>query len=314
MFFKFNLTRPMASPHHDPFWGPTSSTVDWCETNYEISPFVAEFFNALSSMSLVLIGLLGMFLHPWAERRFHTAFLAIIVVGLGSVAFHGTLQKSSQALDEVPMLYTAFAFVYITICQRFPLKSSQRHLLALALITHAVITTYLVTAFDGYLQFVMFHVSFGTAEFFSIYQMFLIYRSQRGYHGSLAKTVFERGLFLYMFAFVFWLSDMLGCELVNPWYKSAILPINPQFHAWWHIVVSLGLYSLAIYTLYHRMQTTFSARQPSIAYFMLIVPYIKIVPMGQGSGSRIQTRSVEKEILIGTPGSYNTFEKDEETN
>jgi len=267
-------------------------------------------------MTLVLIGLLGMFLHPWAEKRFHAAFLAIIVVGLGSVAFHGTLQKASQALDEVPMLYTAFAFVYITLCQRYNLKASQRHYLALGLISHAVITTYLVTAFEGYLQFVLFHVSFGTAEFFSIIQMIIIYRAQRGYHGGQAKLIFKRGLILYISAFAFWLADMMGCEYVNPWYSTAILPLNPQFHAWWHIVVSLGLYSLALYTLFHRMQTSFSERQPKIVYFLGIIPFIQIVAMGKSEYFfKRQTRSrsalKEKEILLGSP-NYNTFSDEQD--
>lgn len=205
------------------------------------------------------------------------------------------------------MLYTAFAFVYITICQRYPLKASQRYYLALALITHAVVTTYLITTFEGYLQFVLFHVSFGTAEFFSIIQMINIYRAQRGYHGNQAKLIFERGLFLYMFAFVFWLADMMGCEYLNPWYSTAILPFNPQFHAWWHVVVSLGLYSLAIYTLFHRMQTSFSSRQPEIVYLLGIVPLIKIVPLGKSKRqTRSQSRShlKEKETLLGSPNYY----------
>ncbi|KAJ3301177.1 Alkaline ceramidase 3 [Kappamyces sp. JEL0829] len=311
MILKFNLTRHLASDKHVPFWGPTSSTVDWCETNYEISPYVAEYFNSLSSFTLVLIGLLGMILHPWAERRFHMAFLAIIVVGLGSVAFHGTLQKASQALDEVPMLYTAFAFVYITLCQRFPMKQSKRHLLAMALISHAVITTYLVTAFEGYSQFVLFHVSFGTAEFFSIYQMVRIYRSHKGQRKLDSNRLFESGLAIYMFAFVFWLSDMVGCEYINPSYPTSVLPINPQFHAWWHFTVSAGLYTLAIYTLNHRMQTSFSNRQPKIAYFLNLIPFIQIVPMSKAV-HKMRTRSMDKDAneetyLVGVP-SYNTFQ------
>lgn len=260
-------------------------------------------------MAMVLIGVLGMILHPWAERRFHAAFMAIIVVGLGSVAFHGTLQKASQALDEVPMLYSAFAFVFITVCQRYPLKASQRHFFAVALISHAVITTYLVTAFEGYLQFVLFHVSFGTAEFFSIYQMVRIYMTAKGHRGIEAGKIFECGFLLYMSAFAFWLGDMIGCEYLNPWYTTAITPINPQFHAWWHCVVSLGLYNLALYTLFHRMQTSFSNRQPRIAYLFKIIPYVEILPAGK---TAVLTRSQQQreKLLVGSP-TYNTFGRSE---
>ncbi len=41
----------------DGFWGPSTSSIDWCERNYEVTYYVAEFFNAISSIGLVVVGL-----------------------------------------------------------------------------------------------------------------------------------------------------------------------------------------------------------------------------------------------------------------
>ncbi|RKO97739.1 hypothetical protein CXG81DRAFT_11240, partial [Caulochytrium protostelioides] len=74
------------------YWGPVTSSVDFCETNYEVSPFLAEFWNAISSLAMFFIG--------------------IMIVGLGSLAFHGTLVRATQAWDELPMLISTNAFVF----------------------------------------------------------------------------------------------------------------------------------------------------------------------------------------------------------
>ncbi len=107
-----------------------------------------------------------------------------------------------------------------------------------------------MTAFEGYRQFVLFHVSFGTAEVFSIYQIVKLYRGSRFLKNVRANKLFERGLLIYLTAFVFWLTDMIGCEYLNPHYPlSAITHVNPQFHAWWHCTISGGLYR------YHNLLT-----------------------------------------------------------
>ena len=41
------------------YWGLPTSTIDWCEQNYAVTPYVAEFFNTVSSLAMVLAGVLG---------------------------------------------------------------------------------------------------------------------------------------------------------------------------------------------------------------------------------------------------------------
>ncbi|TRY56321.1 hypothetical protein DNTS_031854 [Danionella cerebrum] len=59
------------------YWGTPTSTLDWCEENYVVSYYIAEFS-----------------------------------VGIGSWSFHMTLQYEMQLLDELPMIYSCCIFVY----------------------------------------------------------------------------------------------------------------------------------------------------------------------------------------------------------
>ena len=102
------------------FWGPVTSTVDWCEVNYEHSRYVCEFFNTVSSVAMLLTGALGLRFHRRClEPRFRLAFLLLCLVGIGSIAFHATLRFEFQMLDELPMLYVALVLVYI-LCEDGP--------------------------------------------------------------------------------------------------------------------------------------------------------------------------------------------------
>ncbi|KAJ3271312.1 Alkaline ceramidase 3 [Terramyces sp. JEL0728] len=288
-----NLVRNLTTVH-TPYWDyPPTASVDWCEVNYEYTPYLAEFFNSMSSLALALAGVFGILLHPWAETRFKTAFGATIAVGLGSVAFHGTLSNFTQAADEVPMLYSALAFAYITLCQKYNFKHSTRTILAVALVSHAALTTYLVTAFEGKWQFILFHISFGTAQVFAVYQMFTIYRTHKiAFRDAECTRIFENGFKFYGFAFVWWIVDFTACDYVNPFYSKAVLPFNPQFHAWWHVFISIGLYNMGLFGLYDRMSQRLSGKEPRIKHFLNFVPYIVL-----------QDIKVEKKV------SYNTFEQ-----
>lgn len=99
----------------DPFWGPLSAGIDWCETNYGAIPFLAEFWNSLSSVWMVVLGGAGALAcyqcgHP---ARFTVAYGLFTIVGVGSVAFHGMMTHASQFCDEVPMIWMMVSLVYI---------------------------------------------------------------------------------------------------------------------------------------------------------------------------------------------------------
>ncbi|KAM0005849.1 putative ceramidase [Helianthus debilis subsp. tardiflorus] len=37
------------------FWGPVTSSHEWCEKNYVVSSYVAEFYNTISTIPCILL-------------------------------------------------------------------------------------------------------------------------------------------------------------------------------------------------------------------------------------------------------------------
>ena len=50
-------------------------TLDWCEKNYEVSYYIAEFFNTISSLCLICMGTFGSIMHAKGfDYRFTLCF------------------------------------------------------------------------------------------------------------------------------------------------------------------------------------------------------------------------------------------------
>jgi dihydroceramidase len=98
------------------YWDRTAS-VDWSEPNYVYTPYVAEFWNALSSIPVTGFAFLGLCIaiRYKYETKFIVSYLLIMIVGLGSFAFHATLTFSGQMLDELPMIYASMSLLYTVL-------------------------------------------------------------------------------------------------------------------------------------------------------------------------------------------------------
>lgn len=79
--------------------------------------YVAEFWNALSSFAICLVGVIALWLcHSFRlERRFYVLQSLVIVIGIGSAAFHGTLRYGTQMWDEIPMIWALLSWYYLLL-------------------------------------------------------------------------------------------------------------------------------------------------------------------------------------------------------
>lgn len=239
------------------FWGPPTSSIDWCEANYAVSYYVAEWFNTLSSLPLVVVGLLGVHWH-WRvlERRFLLVFASVALVGIGSTAFHGTLLFRLQMLDELPMLYTATLMVYLLLeGKREPVHGRW---LPVALVSYLLVATFGAALTRGSVQAWFFQVSFTLLEFLGLYLTYRIYRASKA---PDQRRVFRVGMALYAVAIVAWFLDFRYCEQLVAALNRVGLP-NLQLHALWHLLVAGGLYCLILVIAYQRLQVL--GREPYV--------------------------------------------------
>jgi dihydroceramidase len=219
------------------FWGVPTASIDWCEQNYAVLPWVAEFWNTLSSLAMVVAGMVGV-----STRRFGAgvrfAFALLIGVGLGSVAFHGTLRFGLQMLDELPMLYLVTWLVWLLV-ETGPTRRLGRWFPAM-LAGYVMLATAGTTLNRGDAQFLAFHLSFGALEIFCLVRVtWLALRREN----APARKRFALGLLAYAAGIAVWFVDLKHCRFVSVTVPAHGIP-NPQLHAWWHVLVSLGFFLL----------------------------------------------------------------------
>ena len=135
-----------------------AASIDWCEPNYVVTQYVAEWWNVLSSLPMVFLGLYGLWKASRApdavEPRFRACFAALAVVGIGSAAFHAMLLRAAQALDELPMIYGSLVLLYCLILRNGEDERRQRRW-AIGLSAYsAVFTVFYALIPDYFLWFV----------------------------------------------------------------------------------------------------------------------------------------------------------------
>jgi dihydroceramidase len=192
------------------------------------------------------------------------------VVGLGSIAFHTTLRFEHQMMDELPMLYLVSVMAYILLENR-----PQRRFglwLPLALFGYAVLATALASGTRGKLQFYLFQVSFLTLELFALGRTYLIHRRSQDLVG---RRIFRFGMSAYLIAVTVWISDIKFCSTLNETLPSMGIP-NPQLHAWWHVLVSIGFYTLLLVIAHDRLKTLGQA--PQVRFVAGVIPIVRGTP------------------------------------
>jgi len=237
-------------------WGIPTASIDWCEQNYAVTPWIAEFWNTTSSLAMVLAGLVGLTRRRFA-REIRIAFGLLFLVGLGSMAFHGTLRFELQMMDELPMLYLVTWLVWLLV-ETGPERRLGRWFPA-SLVAYVLLATAGATLNRGHAQFLAFHVSFGALELFCLGRLsWLALRPEN----RAMRLPFVLGLAAYLLGIGVWFTDLENC----PW-VSVTLPAhgirNPQLHAVWHLLVSAGFFLLLSVLSFDRLRRRDATSRPA---------------------------------------------------
>jgi len=237
------------SSNKEGFWGEVTSTIDWCEENYAVTSFLAEFWNTISNWLFLIPPFFGAIL-SWQyklERRYTFAFISLCVVGIGSFCFHATLLYEMQLLDELPMIYGTCVLIFcIWHCSYRP----RQHNITLSLILIvccAMITLVYLTVVNP----LIFQWAYGILVATLVVRTSMACRKHEG-----SKKLLIISLVSYAVGFILWNIDNNFCPYVRDFRSSLLPPVRPfaQLHAVWHTLAAVGSYYHVLFSIDLRLR------------------------------------------------------------
>lgn len=177
------------------------STVDWCEQNYILSEYVAEYWNTLTGVCLILSGILYYKNnYDWIQKnsRYKISFVKIsallVFVGIGTMLFHGTLYYPFQLLDELPMILLANEYVGLLISLKISYESvnmeEYSRLHSALKYSYRMVPVIIVSYFiHPSLQIVTFHLTLKISE---VALLFILYKLSKNLNHIVYSKIYVR--------------------------------------------------------------------------------------------------------------------------
>jgi len=228
----------------EPLWGPVTATLDWCESNYAVCLYIAEFWNTVTNLTMITLAVCGMVAtaRAGAEFRFQLSNFGIMLVGIGSWCFHGSLLYEMQLLDELPMVYTTAVFIYCISLQ----DPKKRHSPALALFLLVLCAA--ITAVYVWWKEPLFHqVCYGLMV---AYLTATCTRTAYRFRDDRALVrVLVAAVFLFLAAWGLWNIDIHFCQELREM-REHMGPFAPllELHAWWHVLTAYSSYLQVVFS------------------------------------------------------------------
>ncbi|KAM0255377.1 hypothetical protein ACHAQJ_005819 [Trichoderma viride] len=127
----------------EPFWGSQTSYLNFCEEDYVVTRFIAEFVNTLSSLVFVFYGIFGLVKAPKQQRTGPRliSYFGLIGVGVCSAGYHMTMKYHTQMSDELSMHLLTTPIVY----RLLTFKASPQRTKVVGIILFILFTVVMVT-------------------------------------------------------------------------------------------------------------------------------------------------------------------------
>ncbi|AET40912.1 alkaline dihydroceramidase Ecym_7059 [Eremothecium cymbalariae DBVPG len=266
MFGGLLAMKPYPEPLPVGFWGEPTSTIDWCEENYVLSYYVAEWSNTITNSVFIIqaVYLTYSSIRHKLEKRFILTSLGFGLVGIGSWLFHMTLRYEFQLLDELPMVYATCVPTWSVMCEQElvgeprrigTVLQRKRWLIGASIFAGALALTciYMWIYTDPFIHELAYAL---VTVYVVIYSAHLgrKYITDSKEWNNL-RTCMVLGVTTFVTAYILWQFDVHAC---NFWIRIRrdylMLPFGTllELHAWWHVLTGTGVYYYVVYLIYLR--------------------------------------------------------------
>lgn len=234
------------------------STVDWCEKNYQLSNYVAEFYNTITG-TCIFISIYSFKYHNqdlFNQKIFHSFSINMnnvynyaFLISVGTVLFHGTLYYPFQLLDELPLILIMTEYMQILSKLHNNLNTQiSRNTIIQTFINNSKFFAKIICLYVTLIYFVSHNLQIFT--FHTSLKLYELTIFVLLYNISYPKLIFEdntiscmynkhkkdieyysyKGLSYYILGIFVWLLDKFYCNN----------SLKLQFHAYWHIFSSIA--------------------------------------------------------------------------
>ncbi|EDO18619.1 hypothetical protein Kpol_1048p50 [Vanderwaltozyma polyspora DSM 70294] len=253
----------------DGHWGNVTATIDWCEENYVVSSYIAEWSNTISNITYLITASYATYCayRNQMELRFILIGAGFAVVGVGSWLFHMTLLYRYQLLDELPMIYATTIPAWSMICEYLENKpnnkGNKRQLDRIEWAVGFILSVLVIgiTVFYIINRNPLFH-EFAYAFLTGIVVIIAGWLNYKHVRNPRAKKNLTHcmaiGIMLFGAGFLSWQLDIRLCSHwinIRRSYLKLPLGIFLELHGWWHVLTGLGVYYYIVFLQYLRVLT-----------------------------------------------------------
>ncbi|KAJ5999976.1 alkaline ceramidase family protein [Penicillium waksmanii] len=235
----------------DPFWGPPTSHANFCEADYAVSRYIAEFINSLTNLIYVIYGIYG--LHQlrgkanksksgYSDYLRALPYWGLIAVGICSFSFHLSLKYYTQMMDDLSMLFTTTPVLHRVLTANSTRRDSTIIATVLSSLLLLLVTFHVMTD-----ELVVHSVSFvGSVAIIGAQTVRLV--KSRTIEGSDTRRqiwgMVRFGAAIFILGFWVWLIDQWACGFLTAAREAIGLPwaFFLELHGWWHIFTGIGAY------------------------------------------------------------------------
>lgn len=249
------------------YWGEVSSTIDWCEENYVVSKYVAEWSNTITNSTFVITALYSTYCayRNRLEFRFILIGIGFALVGVGSWLFHMTLQYHYQLLDELPMIYATCIPTWSILCETEETLTKNGKSSPLTRQLSVGITISAIVALLSWI-YLFFKIPEIHQTVYGFVTVLVVLMSGLLTHKFVSDKVAKKSLYqcmsigivTFLAGFISWNLDNQFCSYWIHVRRTVLeLPLGVllELHAWWHILTGTGIYYYIVYLQYLRVLT-----------------------------------------------------------
>lgn len=236
------LSIPYRSHPHSSFWGPPTASSNFCEEDYIITQYIAEFINTLTNLAYIMYSLHGLHRLYISHRLTIPSTLPLLGlagVGICSATFHTTLLEIPQFADDLSMVFPT-AFILLRILT-FQSQHATRMTILFFSALAAIYTIHLTIN-----KPILHSLTFGIMVHFIRTNIFHLLTTRIPDHKLQRKmkqmTIF--GATSFALGFFLWLVDRFACTALTTAKHYVGMPWGflLELHGWWHVLTGVGAY------------------------------------------------------------------------